>query len=216
MADSSPAARSPIAPAAPEVVVAGWVVSGRRSDAALTITDQTPMAKVAVRADDCGAVAELFGTDVGRASRRRVDGCVEQVLVTRPVPGEWLVLAGPGEERPVVGWLVGATPSDRLVSVVDLTHGRALLRLTGARAADLLAKECAVDLGDRGCPDRRALRTAMAGLAVDVVRDDRAGVPSYLLACERASGQYLLDSLLDSGADLGLDVDGFRPTEAHD
>jgi heterotetrameric sarcosine oxidase gamma subunit len=190
--------------------VAGWVVSGRRSDAALTVTDQTPLAKVAVRADDSGALAEALGTDPGRASRRRVEGRAESVLVTRAAPGEWLVLAGPGEQGPVVGWLVAAAPSDRLVSVVDLTHGRALLRLTGARAADVLAKECAVDLGDRGCPNHRALRTAVAGLAVDVVRDDRAGVPSYLLHCERSSGQYLLDSLLDSGAELGLDVDGFR------
>ena len=34
--------------------------------------------------------------------------------------------------------------------------------------------------------------------------------PSYLMHCERSSGQYLFDALLDAGADLGIDVDGFR------
>ena len=48
----------------------------------------------------------------------------------------------------------------------------------------------------------------MAGVATDVVRDDVAGTRSYLLHCERSSGQYLFDSLLDSGAEFDVDVDG--------
>lgn len=200
MAEPAPVARSPIAPAPPEDVVEGWVVSGRRSTSELTLTDLSPLTKVAVRAAPAGPTAE------GMA------GPPASVLVTSPVPGEWLVLAEPGERLRVESWLA-SLPSDEPhhVSVVDLTHGRALIRLTGWRAADLVAKECALDLGDRGCPDGRALRTAVAGLAVDVVRDDRAGVPSYLLHCERSSGQYLFDALLDAGSEFGADVDGFRP-----
>lgn len=200
MAEPAPVARSPIAPAPPEDVVEGWVVSGRRSTSELTLTDLSPLTKVAVRAAPAGPTAE------GMA------GPPASVLVTSPVPGEWLVLAEPGGRLRVEAWLA-SLPSDEPhhVSVVDLTHGRALIRLTGWRAADLLAKECALDLGDRGCPDGRALRTAVAGLAVDMVRDDRAGVPSYLLHCERSSGQYLFDALLDAGSEFGADVDGFRP-----
>lgn len=194
----NPMARSPIAVVGPQAVVAGWVVSGRRSTADLTLTDLTPVAKVAVRADPAGPMAEALTTPP------------DTVLVTSVVPGEWLVLAEAGEEARVAAWLESLGGGE-FASVVDLTHGRALLRLTGRRAPDVLAKECAVDLGDRGCPDGRALRTAVAGLAVDVVRDDRAGVPSYLMHAERSSGQYLFDALLDAGADLGIDVDGFRP-----
>ena len=200
MTESAPVARSPIAPAPPEEVVEGWVVSGRRSASELTLTDLTPLTKVAVRADPSGATAE------------GLTGPPASVLVTSPVPGEWLVLAEPGARAGVEGWLASlGSGESRQVSVVDLTHGRALIRLNGWRAADVLAKECAVDLRDRGCPDGRALRTAVAGLAVDVVRDDRAGVPSYLLHCERSSGQYLFDALLEAGSELGADVDGFRP-----
>jgi len=194
----SPIAQSPIAVVGPETVVAGWVVSGRRSTADLTLTDLTPLAKLAVRADPAGRMAETL------AMHER------SMLVTSVIPGEWLILAEAGEQAGVTTWLESAGDGE-LASVIDLTHGRALLRLTGPRASDVLAKECAVDLSDRGCPDERALRTAVAGLAVDVVRSDRDGVPSYLMHCERSSGQYLFDALLDAGTDLGIDVDGFRP-----
>ena len=196
----APVARSPVSPADPQVVVDGWLVSGRRSEAALTLTDLTPLTKVAVRADPSGPMADALAAPA------------RTVLVTSVVPGEWLVLAEPGEGAAVMAWLEPvARRSARLATVVDLTHGRALLRLTGRSAAGVLAKECALDLGDRGCPDGRALRTAMAGVAVDVVRQNRDAVPSYLLHCEWSSGQYLFDVLLDSGSEFGIDVDGFIP-----
>jgi hypothetical protein len=37
---------------------------------------------------------------------------------------------------------------------------------------------------------------------------------SYLLHCERSSGQYLFDALLRAGADLGIEIDGFRMPDA--
>ena len=53
---SEPLSRSPIAPAPPVRVEAGWEVSGGRSDAALTITDCTALAKVHLRAPWNGAI----------------------------------------------------------------------------------------------------------------------------------------------------------------
>lgn len=203
MAETTPIAQtaiaqSPIAISGPETLVAGWVVSGRRSEADLTLTDLTPLTKVAVRADPNGPMADALAMHPGT------------VLVTGVVSGEWLVFAEVGEQARVVAWLESQGDGE-FASVVDLTHGRALLRLTGRQASEVLAKECAVDLSDRGCPNGSALRTAVAGLAVDVVRNDRDGVPSYLLHCERSSGQYISDALLEAGADIGIDVDGFRP-----
>ena len=197
-------ARSPIPVAPPETVVDGWAVSGRRTLAALTLTDSTPLAKVAVRADPGG---ELLGTRFGRAVRATWDGY--DVLLVGSGPGEWLVLAPPGCAGDVIHRLTAASYNGH-VSAVDLTHGRALLRLTGDRAADLLAMETSLDLADDFYPDGAALRCDLAGLAVDVVRDDRDGRRSYLLHCERSSGRYLAVALLDSGRELGLEVDGFR------
>lgn len=217
MAEATPVARGPIAPVPPEVVTAGWAVSGHRSTAALTITDCAPLTKVAVRAPWDGAMARRLGVRFGRAARLVLAG-PERVLVTGSGPGEWLVLGAPGRHRSIIDRLLAyAAPTEELVTVTDLTHARALVRITGGRSADLLATECGVDLGDDICPDGAALRSTVAGLAAEVVRDDRDvpdprdAVRSYLVHCERSSGQYLFDSLLDSGAELGLDTDGFVP-----
>ncbi len=209
-----PVARSAVTPLAPEVVVAGWAVSGRRTSAALTITDCSPLAKVMVKATADGVVAQDIAVPLGHCRRQSwtVGGEQVPVLVVGSGPGEWLVFAPPGTQDGVVGLLTArvAGPPGELVTVLDLTHGRALSRLTGDRSVELLAKETAVDLGERLCPDGTALRTAVAGLATDVIRDDQGPVRSYLLHCERSSGQYLFDVLLEAGADLDIEVDGFR------
>jgi heterotetrameric sarcosine oxidase gamma subunit len=177
----------------------------------LTITDCTPLAKVHLRAPWNGAMAKALGVPFGRADRE------QGWLVIGSGPGEWFVLAPPGAATAVAGWLgtmaAGSAPEE-FVSVVDLTHGRALMRITGPGAAGLLARLCGADLHDDMAPAGAALRSAVAGVSTDIVRDDimndRAWVPSYLLHCERSSGQYLFSALVDAGGPLGIGVDGFR------
>ena len=94
---SEPVSRSPIAPAPPVRVEAGWEVSGCRSEAALTITDCTPLAKVHLRAPWNGAMAKALGVPFGRADHEGggQDGASQDGawLVVGSGPGEWLVLA---------------------------------------------------------------------------------------------------------------------------
>jgi heterotetrameric sarcosine oxidase gamma subunit len=209
-------ARSPIAPAPPVRLEAGWQVSGCRSDAPLTITDCTPLAKVHLRAPWNGAMAKALGVPFGRACRESPDPDAngETWLVVGSGPGEWLALAPAGAAAHVaarLGKIAADSAPDEFVSVIDLTHGRALMRVTGSDAAELLARLCGADLHDDMTPDGAALRAPVAGVATDIVRDDRAGVPSYLVHCERSSGQYLFGALVSAGESLGIGIDGFRP-----
>lgn len=205
MAEARPIARSPIPLQTPGHVVSGWLVSARVSTASFTLTDCTPMAKVHVRAAWNGQAARRLGVPPGRATRTSYDGV--RALVIGSAPGEWLVLGPPGEQRHLSA-LLTPPPSAELVTVADLTHGRALLRLTGVDTADLLARECSSDLDETARPHGTAWRTLVAGVVTDLVRDDTAGTPSYLLHCDRSLGRYLAETLLDSGASLGIDVDG--------
>jgi len=203
---SEPVARSPIEPLPPVLVVDGWEVSGRRVQAALTLTDCTPLAKLQVRAPIGGRAAADLAVPFGRAVRDPAG-----TLIAGSGPGEWLLLAAPGQGPALaarMGDLAARCPGE-LVTATDLTHGRALIRLTGPRAAGVLAKVCGIDTSEPVTPDGAAFRTSVAAVATDVIRDDTGGVPSYLLHCERSSGAYLFGELLAAGGEFGIEIDGF-------
>jgi heterotetrameric sarcosine oxidase gamma subunit len=183
-------------------VTAGWSVSRRRSTAPLTLADWTPLAKVLVRTSPQGATAQALAVECGQ-SRRDESG----TLVVRFGPDEWLLL-GPAGAAPGLVEQCEAVAGDDFTSVTDVTSGRALLRLTGDRTPDVLAKLCAVDAV--AATDGTAFRSAVAGVVTEVVRDDRPGPErSYLLACDWSFGQYLFDALLDAGGEFGAQVNGF-------
>lgn len=110
-------------------------------------------------------------------------------LVWSVSPGEWTVL-GPAPEQE---------------TVVDLTHVRVMFRLAGAHATELLAKICALDLGDEMFPNGSAARTLVAGVATELVREDQDGEPSFLLLPSRSFGRYMNSVLLDAGQEFGLE-----------
>lgn len=203
MAEAAPVARSPISPAPPVTVGHGWEISTRRTDADPRIMDCTPLAKVLVLASAEGEVARALGVPFGRAARDE-----HGTLVVGSGPGEWLLLGPPGTSAALAGRVEKAS-DEGLVSVFDATHGRALMRITGAKTVDLLAKVCGINFSEEVTPDGAALRSSVAKLVTDVVRDDRDGERSYLLHCERSSGQYLFDALIDAGDEFGIEVDGF-------
>jgi sarcosine oxidase, subunit gamma len=212
-------ARSPIAPAPPVVRTDGWEVSGRRAEAELTLTDCTPLTKLQVRAPIGGRAAAALGACFGRAARvGRVGNGTAGTLVVGSGPGEWLLLAAPGRAADLDLDAIAAQAPGESVTWVDQTHGRALVRLSGKHGPSLLAKLCGIDLGEDITPDGAAFRTSVAALATDVIRDDLPGaegsIRSYLLHCERSSGQYLFDAMLRAGAEFGIEIDGFRMPDA--
>jgi heterotetrameric sarcosine oxidase gamma subunit len=203
-----PVARSPIPPAPPIVIEHGWEISARQSDAELRIMDSTPLAKVLVSASPDGKFARALGIPFGRAARDE-----HGTLVIGSAPGEWLLLSVPGSVSEVIE-RVEEIPDGEMVSVFDATHGRALVRITGARAADLLSKVCAIDLSEEVTPNGAAFRSSVAKVVTDIVREDRrGGEVSYLLHCERSSGQYLFGALIDAGDEFGIEVEGYVAAE---
>jgi heterotetrameric sarcosine oxidase gamma subunit len=181
----------------------GWEISTRRSDSDPHITDCTPLAKVLVRAPGDGTVARTLGVGFGRAARDE-----HGTLVTGSGPGEWTLISPPGHAQEVIEQL-GAVSDDEFVSVLDITHGRALVRISGERTPDLLSKVCGIDLSDEITPNGAAFRSSVAKIATNVVRDDEEDVRSYLLHCDRSYGQYLFDALLDAGDEFGVEVSSF-------
>lgn len=206
---NTPIAHCPISPTPPSEARAGWMVSTRQPAEHLTLTDLSPIAKVTVQAPWNGVTAGALRVPMGRAARDD-DG----VLVIGSAPGQWHALGGvgnSGELAELMRQQLDRLAADELVTVLDVTHGRAMLRLTGSHAANLLAKVCAVDFADSITPNGAAFRASVARLVTDVVRDDQQRQLSYLLHCERSSGQYLFDVLADAGAEFDIDIGEFAP-----
>jgi sarcosine oxidase, subunit alpha len=204
---SVPVARSPLAPAGAREVIDGWEYSDGASSGPVLVSDRSALAKVHLRVDASPEVITTLGTRFGRAA------WVGDRLVVGSGPDEWLVLGAPGQAATVAEEytrdLRAAQPGR--VTVIDVTHGRALMRVSGPQTLALLRRVTAVDLDDRLVPDGSALRTSVARVVTDVVRDDHDGFASYLLHCERSSGLYLQQSLLAAGADLGAVAGASRP-----
>ena len=184
-----PLARSPIEQADPIEMVRDWEISRRKTSAPVRLADLTPMTKIGVKAQE-----PPFDVGYGKSVR------IGDWLVTGSGPGEWTLLGPVGETMEVA--------TTGFATVIDLTHGRALMRLTGHKAARALEKICSIDLSTPMCPNGAVFRAAVANVVTDVVRDDIGGIPSYLLHCERSSGQFLFDTLLDAGTEFGIEIEG--------
>ncbi len=198
-------ARSPVRPAAPVTRRGNWEVSARRSSATLRLADLSPLAKVQVRSRS--QTEDVMGVPFGRAER---DG--PGYLVIGEGPGVWLALGPSGRELAMRAQF-DAVGGPSFTTVTDLTHGYALGRLTGEQARAVLSKLCPVDLSARNAPNGAVFRTLFAGLVACLVRDDVDGALSYLCYCERSSGQYLFDVIMDAGGEFAIDADGYPGTE---
>lgn len=202
----TPVAHSPVRQRPPLGEHGGWEVSLARSSAALRLSDLTCVAKVLVLSDDASS-EDWLGCGFGRTHRRDPGN-----LVVGSGPGEWLIFGPPATADELCSEL-SKRPE---VSVIDLTHGGFVLRLTGAEGPSLLAKLCAIDLSDRVVGNGACFRSSVARVVCDVVRDDLDDVRSYLIHGDRSAGQYLFDALLQAGAEFGIDVDGYRETAIAD
>jgi heterotetrameric sarcosine oxidase gamma subunit len=218
MSEFSPIARSPIAAAAPMATLDGWEVSRRQSTAPMRLLDLTPCAKLLLRGTATPALRELLPR-FGQA-RHAAAG----PLIIAAVPEQFLLIGPPGATSGMQGWITSNLDHSRL-TLTDLTHARVVLRIAGAHCAMMLSKVCAVNFGAAAFPHGAAVRSSLAKVPCEIIRDDLASMPkdtvsgissdstasilSYLIIFERQIGQYICETLIDAGSEYSIDVDGF-------
>lgn len=145
---------------------AGPVQSSEADLGSARLSDESGVSKWQVWSDEWS---------VPLGTSKREDGR----LVFSTSPGEWMVIGG-----------------DAPAAAADLTHVRAMFRLSGAGARGILEHVCALDLGDQMTPNGAAARTLVAGVAGELVRDDVAGELSYLVLMSRSFARSVWERLL--------------------
>lgn len=154
---------------------------------------------MARRGNDAEVAARLgFDLSPGRAS----DIAAGTALWL--APGAWMVVA----ERPGEGALLEELRAQLggIAALVEQSHGRAALRLSGPRARDVLAKGCRLDLHPRSFTPGMCAQTTIAQIGVLLHQaDDQPTYDLYVLSSYAAP---FLDWLTASAAELGYRVQG--------
>jgi heterotetrameric sarcosine oxidase gamma subunit len=141
------------------------------------------------------------------------------------------VPAKPGEVINMAGGLLacltltnfywfGLTPSAKLPDVVELnqalvknqsfthatdfTHGKAVLKISGSAAPELLSKICGLNFSHKTFPNLYAAQTSAAKIKTLIVRCDENSQVTYYLHVDRPLGQYFWEVVGDAGREFGL------------
>jgi sarcosine oxidase, subunit gamma len=115
-------------------------------------------------------------------------------------PDEWLILTPPGAEAAIIARLTEALAGLR-AAVTDVSGNLARLRLAGARARDVLAKGCSLDLHPRRFAAGQCAQTLILRSGVILHQIDDA--PSYDMFPRRSFAEYLWLWLTDAMAEYG-------------
>ena len=166
-------------------------------DGSVTVADAASTTKVQVRAGADTAAAAALGVSYG-SSQQRPEGA----LVCGTRPDEWTIYGDAGQAAAISATI----PTEGFVTVIDITHGRAMLRISGSNATSALSKICNLDLGNELTPNGAVFSASVGGVGCDLVRDDQNGETSFLIGCERSFGRFLFIAVADACTEFGVQI----------
>jgi heterotetrameric sarcosine oxidase gamma subunit len=118
-------------------------------------------------------------------------------------PGAWMMVAGGLDEGVLYQDL--RQRLEEVAAVMDQSHGRAALRLAGARARDVLAKGCRLDLHPRVFQPGMCAQTPIAQIGVLLHQLDER--PTYDLLVFAGYAADFLAWLTASAAEFGYRIE---------
>jgi len=110
-------------------------------------------------------------------------------------PDEWLVVAEQGREAVLADALRRAV-GDGFATVVELGCGQTVIEIAGARAREVIAKGCPLDLHPRAFGPGNCAQSRWARTLVTLAQVDDA--PTFELIVRRSFADYLWQWLVDA------------------
>jgi sarcosine oxidase subunit gamma len=117
-------------------------------------------------------------------------------------PQQWLAIAEGEKGRALLARI--GTDLSGLAAVVDQSDAKAMLRLSGPRVRDVLAKGCALDLHPRAFKPQDAATTQLALIPCQLWLLDEA--PTFELAVPLSYARSFWSWLAASAAEYGYEV----------
>ena len=175
---------------------------GGPSGLAITPLKGATLISLIARKGQAGAlsavVRDAFGLDLPTSPRRvEKDG----TAFLWAGPQQWLAMRHPGD--PSLADTLRSL-SAGLASTVDVSDARALLRVSGPSAREVLTKGVPVDLHPRAFKPGDTTVTLVAHTGVQLWQTDEA--PTFELACARSYADSFWRWLAASAAEVGFQV----------
>lgn len=145
------------------------------------------------------AVRAVSGIELPATPRRVAAGGLAMIGYA---PQQWLAIAEGDKGRALLARI--AADLSELAAIVDQSDAKAMLRVSGCRARDLLAKGCALDLHPRAFQPQDAATTQIALIPCQLWQLDEA--PSFELAVPLSYARSFWSWLAASAAEYGYEV----------
>ena len=164
------------------------------------------LVQVMARRGQWGAVAQACTQAYGKAAPAKPQAVeADGALLIWSGPDQFLVLSA----REAGAALEKARPAfPGTASLSEQSDGRSLIRISGPRARDMLAKVCSLDLHPAAFPDGAAAASSIDHTSVNLWRGEDAGdEATFHLLVFATFAESLWHTLLDSGAEYGISID---------
>lgn len=175
---------------------------GRSNDAPLAIVERpATLVQVTARkgrqAELAAAIGKAFGLELPEAGR--VATAADKAALWLQ-PGCWLI-AAPAEQR---GELPGtlAQALKGIAAVVDQSHGRSVIEISGGEARAVLARLCRLDLHERVFASGHSAATLVGHVSCLIHRVDGT-TPCFRLLVGSTFAEWLLDEITSAAASQG-------------
>lgn len=199
----SPLHRSAAAAGAQFALGEGWqvaqVYTSVEAEMALArkgvaLADQSANGKILLEGREAGS---LLGGELGIGAGAPLG----KAWVFRLRQDLFFLSTPPGAEEEVLEGLRSQV-AGRHLTLTDLSHGRAELRLVGPASPAVLGQLCGLELAR--FPDGEARQGSVAKTVQLILRRDLGGLSAYSLIGARSLGAYLWEAILEAGRNWGI------------
>lgn len=175
---------------------------GRASDTPLAIVERpATLVQVTARkgrqAELAAAIAKALALDLPEAGRVATASDTAALWLQ---PGCWLI-AAPAEQRSTLPASLTQALSG-IAAVVDQSHGRCIIEISGAEARAVLARLCRLDLHERAFAAGDSAAT-LVGHVSCLIHRTSGETPSFWLLVGSTFAEWLLDELTAAAASYG-------------
>ncbi|MDP6360976.1 MAG: hypothetical protein QF473_38040 [Planctomycetota bacterium] len=172
--------------------------------------------QVALRFQDASSEAEAIRSGVGLADVSyiqkldlKADSCESQVPdnlapKARPLARRHWLVTSDWNETQRLQVPDTAECSTAGISIIDVSSVYAAFILAGPQSRSVIQKLSSLDVSGAALPNQDTAQASLAQVHCIVIRDDIAGLTSFLLLPGREYGEYAWNTVMDAGKQFGI------------